>query len=59
MGPYYVRISDEDYFRFSSLLKNIESFVEKHDMVSYIEFDYYVVHDMTYFRWTRISILKN
>jgi ribosomal protein L37AE/L43A len=49
MGPYYVRISDEDYFRFSSLLKNIESFVEKHDMVSYIEFDYYVVHDMTLF----------
>ncbi len=49
MSPYYVRISEEDYFRFTSLLKNIQSFVEKHGMVSYIEFDYYVVHDMTLF----------
>lgn len=45
----FQKISDEDYYRFSSLLKNIESFFEKHHLVSYIEFDYYVVHDMTLF----------
>jgi len=43
------QISDEDYFRFSSLLKNIQTFVEKHENVTYIEFDYYVVHDITLF----------
>ncbi len=45
----FMNISDEDYYRFSSLLKDIQSFVEKHQNVSYIEFDYYVVHDMTLF----------
>jgi len=43
------QISDEEYYRFSSLLKNIQTFVEKHENVTYIEFDYYVVRDMTLF----------
>lgn len=37
------------YRRISSLLKGIEKFVTKHPQLSYIEFDYYVVHDMTLF----------
>lgn len=48
-GNSYVNISNEDYFRFSSLLKGIQSFIEKHGMVTYIEFDYFVVQDMTLF----------
>jgi hypothetical protein len=42
-------LSVEEYQRFSSLLEGIEQFVKKHPMLSYIEFDYYVVHDMTLF----------
>lgn len=42
-------ISDDDYYRFSSLLNGIQTFVEKHESVTYIEFDYFVVHDMTLF----------
>lgn len=34
---------------FASLLKGIELFIEKHPIVNYIEFDYYVVHNMTLF----------
>ncbi len=49
MVNFYSAISDDDYFRFSSLLKDIQTFVEKHGMVTYIEFDYYVVQDMTLF----------
>ncbi len=49
MVPSHNVIEAEDYYRYSSLLKDIQSFVEKHQMVSYIEFDYYVVHDMTLF----------
>lgn len=43
------KIKAQEYYRFSSLLEGIEQFIEKHEMVSYIEFDYYVVHDMTLF----------
>lgn len=39
----------EEYNRLSSLLDSIHKFVEKHQSVSYIEFDYYVVHDMILF----------
>ncbi|NCU27643.1 hypothetical protein EOM86_13155 [Candidatus Nomurabacteria bacterium] len=39
----------DEYKRFSSLLEGIESFVKKHPILTYIEFDYYVVHDMTLF----------
>lgn len=39
----------EAYNRFISLLKGIETFVLKHPTLSFIEFDYYVVHDMTLF----------
>jgi hypothetical protein len=39
----------EEYSRFSSLLDGIQEFVKKHQIISYIEFDYYVVHDMTLF----------
>jgi len=49
MSDFSLSISDEDYYRFSSLLKDIQTFVEKHGVVSYIEFDYYVVQDMTLF----------
>ncbi len=49
MGNPYGTISVEDYYRFSSLLKGIQAFVAKHGMVTYIEFDYFVVHDMTLF----------
>lgn len=43
------QISEEEYFRFSSLLKDIQTFATKHENVTYIEFDYYVVRDMTLF----------
>ena len=39
----------DEYKRYSSLLEGIESFVKKHPTLTYIEFDYYVVHDMTLF----------
>jgi len=39
----------EEYHRLASLLDGIENFVKKHQVLSYIEFDYYVVHDMTLF----------
>ncbi len=38
-----------EYQRLSALLQNIERFAQKHQVISYIEFDYYVVHDMTLF----------
>ena len=43
------KLKIEEYNRFSSLLEGIQKFVKKHEIVSYIEFDYYVVHDMTLF----------
>lgn len=49
MTVYHSKISKEDYYRFSSLLQDIKMFVEKHPDMSYIEFDYFVVHDMTLF----------
>lgn len=49
MANINYQISDEEYYRFTSLLKSIQTFVEKHSEVTYIEFDYYVVHDMTLF----------
>lgn len=39
----------DEYRRYASLLKGIQDFVTRHQTVSYIEFDYYVVHDMTLF----------
>jgi len=39
----------EEYKRFSVLLDSINEFVKKHQILTYIEFDYYVVHDMTLF----------
>ncbi len=39
----------EEYNRFSSLLEGIKEFANNHQIMSYIEFDYYVVHDMTLF----------
>lgn len=39
----------EEYQRSSALLKSIQEFVKKHPLMSYIEFDYYVVHDLTLF----------
>lgn len=42
-------IQMEEYIRLSSLLEGIQKFVKKHQVMTYIEFDYYVVHDMTLF----------
>lgn len=39
----------EEYNRYYSLLEGIQAFVKKHQQLTYIEFDYYVVHDMTLF----------
>jgi len=49
MGKRQEKDKFEEYKRFSSLLKNIQKFTKKHELVSYIEFDYYVVHDMILF----------
>ena len=43
------QLKREDYLRTSTLLKDIQDFVKKHPIMSYIEFDYYVVHDLTLF----------
>ena len=43
------KIKIEEYHRFASLLEGISDFVKRHPVLSYIEFDYYVVHDMTLF----------
>ncbi len=43
------KIKIEEYKRFSSLMASIQDFVDKHQSISYIEFDYYVVHNMTLF----------
>lgn len=39
----------EEFQRYFSLLEGISKFVNKHPILTYIEFDYYVVHDMTLF----------
>ncbi len=49
MGDAMDKKQLDAYQRFSSLLSGIETFVEKHPQLTYIEFDYYVVHDMTLF----------
>jgi len=49
MKRYNNKISEEEYSRFFSLLQNIRVFMETHPNMSYIEFDYYVVHDITLF----------
>ncbi len=43
------KLKVEEYQRFSSLLEGIQAFAKKHQILTYIEFDYYVVHDMTLF----------
>jgi len=43
------KLNVEEYNRFASLLEGIQDFLKKHRVVTYIEFDYYVVHDMTLF----------
>jgi hypothetical protein len=43
------KLKIEEYLRFSMLLESIQEFVKKHQVLTYIEFDYYVVHDMTLF----------
>ena len=43
------QLTIDEYNRFASLLEGIQKFIEKHQVISYIEFDYYVVHDMTLF----------
>jgi ribosomal protein L37AE/L43A len=43
------KIKIEEYNRFSSLMAGIQKFVDDHQAISYIEFDYYVVHNMTLF----------
>lgn len=39
----------EEYNRFSSLLEDIHHFIENHQFLTYIEFDYYVVHEVILF----------
>jgi hypothetical protein len=43
------QVKIEEYNRLSSMLENVQDFQKKHPMVTYIEFDYYVVHDMILF----------
>ncbi len=43
------QIKIEEYKRFSSLLADIQNFVKTHQAISYTEFDYYVVHNITLF----------
>ena len=39
----------DEYNRLSALLEGIHSFIDRHQSITYIEFDYYVVHDMILF----------
>jgi hypothetical protein len=39
----------EEYNRLATLLKGTHEFIQKHNHVSYIEFDHYAVHDMILF----------
>jgi len=39
----------DEFSSFAPLLVDIQDFVNKHRLISYIEFDYYVVHNMTLF----------
>ncbi len=43
------KLKIEEYNRFASLLENIQKFIQKHPFLTYIEFDYFVVHDITLF----------
>ncbi|MGI6711045.1 MAG: transposase [Bacilli bacterium] len=43
------KISNEEYYRFSSLLQDIQTFMGKHPSMSYIEFDYSIARDITLF----------
>ena len=39
----------EEYNRLSLLLSSVNGFIKKHPNLSYIDFDYYTVHDLTLF----------
>lgn len=39
----------EELQSIASLLEDIQKFVDKHRLISYVEFDYYIVHNMTLF----------
>jgi hypothetical protein len=40
---------EESYRRLATVLSPMEKFIAKHDLLSYIEFDYYAVKDLTLF----------
>lgn len=40
---------EDEYRHLGTVLASVSSFVEKHPSMSYIEFDYYAVHDLTLF----------
>lgn len=39
----------DEYNRFSSVFESIQTFIKNHQILSYIEFDYYIVHNVTLF----------
>ena len=49
MNQRTVKKTLEEQQRMYELLEGIHTFVSRHPQLSYIEFDYYVVHDMTLF----------
>lgn len=49
MSHSFEKEKRDAYFRSEALLGDIKTFIKKHPLMTYVEFDYYVVHDMTLF----------
>lgn len=52
------RLKVADDLRYQSLLKNVNKFIRAHQNMTYVEFDYYVVHDLALFSISHEAKLK-
>lgn len=53
------QINDTDLLKYQVLLKSIDKFIRTHKDITYVEFDYFVVHELTLFSITHNLNLKN
>lgn len=51
-------IKDIELLKYQALLKNVNKFIRLHQKMTYIQFDYYVVHDLALFSISHDSGLK-
>ena len=51
-------IKDIELLKYQALLKNVNKFIRLHQKMTYIQFDYHVVHDLALFSISHDSGLK-